>query len=97
KKLRKEIKTKRWWMFSWITSTGRVKDEELEDDKDKIAEFYRGEGYIDFDLKDVKQEMLTPSRMILHFVINEGRQYRVGAISFKGATLFSTNDIAKVL
>src|SRR6185369_16125429 len=34
KKLRKEIKTKRWWMFSWITSTGRVKDEELEDDKD---------------------------------------------------------------
>jgi outer membrane protein insertion porin family len=29
------------------------------------------------------------------FVISEGRRYRVGAIDFKGVTLFSTNDILK--
>jgi outer membrane protein insertion porin family len=97
KKLRKQLKTKRWWMFSWLTSTGRVKDEELEDDKDKLAEFYRNEGYIDFELKEVKQEMLTPTRMILHFIINEGRQYKVGAVGFKGNALFTTNELASVL
>jgi len=97
KKLRKQLKTKRWWMFSWLTQTGRLKDEEFEDDKDKIADFYRNEGYIDFELKEVKQEMLTPKRMILHFIINEGRQYKVGAIGFKGNALFNTNELAGTL
>jgi len=97
KKLRKEIKTRRWWMFSWITQSGRVKDEELEDDKEKLTDFYRNAGYIDFEIKEVKQEMLTPTRMILHFIVNEGRQYKVGAIGFKGPARFSTNDVARVL
>jgi outer membrane protein insertion porin family len=97
KKLRKALKTRRWWSFSWLTQSGRIKDDVLEDDKDKLAEFYREKGYIDFELKEVKQEFLTPKRVILHFVISEGRQYKVGAVSFKGAKLFSTNDLAKVL
>ena len=33
KKLRKEIKTHRWWMFSWITGTGKLKDEEFEEER----------------------------------------------------------------
>ena len=60
------------------------------------ADFYRNRGYIDFQLKEVKQEFLTPTRVMLHFVVNEGRQYKVGAVGFKGATLYSTNDLAKV-
>ena len=97
KKLRKVVKTRRWWMFSWITQSGRIKDEDLDDDKDKLADFYREKGYIDFELKEVKQEFLTPTRVILHFIISEGRQYKVGAISFKGVKLFNTNDIMKGL
>jgi outer membrane protein insertion porin family len=97
KKLRKEIKTRRWNWLSWITRSGRVKDDELEDDKDRLSEFYRDRGYIDFELKDVKQEFLTPTRVVLHFVVSEGRQYKVGAIGFKGPSLFSTNELANVL
>ena len=97
KKLRKTLKTRRWWMFSWITQSGKLKDDVLEDDRDKLSEFYREKGYIDFELKEVNQEFLTPTRMVLHFIINEGRQYKVGAIGFKGVTLFSTNDMLKVL
>ncbi|HWN94283.1 MAG TPA: outer membrane protein assembly factor BamA [Methylomirabilota bacterium] len=97
KKLRKVIKTRRWWMFSWITQSGRIKDEDLDEDKDKIADYYREKGYIDFELRDVKQEFLTPTRVILHFIIHEGRQYKVGAISFKGVKVFNTNDILKTM
>jgi outer membrane protein insertion porin family len=97
KKLRREVKTRRWWIFSWITQSGKLKDDVLEDDQDKLADFYRNQGYIDFQLKDVRQEFLTPTRVKLHFVINEGRQYRVGAIGFKGVTVYSTNDLSKVL
>src|ERR1043166_974848 len=97
KKLRKEVKTKRWWWLGVFSGAGKLKDDVLEDDKDRLAEFYRDQGYIDFELKEVKQEFLTPTRMILHFVINEGRQYKVGAISFKGASIFTTNELASVL
>ncbi len=97
KKLRKQIKTKRWWWLGWITGAGKLKDDQLEDDKDALAEFYRNQGYIDFELKEVKQESITPTRMILHFMISEGRQYKVGAVSFKGNALFTTNELAAVL
>jgi outer membrane protein insertion porin family len=97
KKLRKTVKTRRWWMFSWLTQSGRIKEEELEDDKDKLAEFYREQGYIDFEIKEVKQEFHSPTRVTLRFIIHEGRQYKVGAIGFKGVTLFDTNEIAQAL
>jgi outer membrane protein insertion porin family len=62
KKLRKQVKTKRRWMFSWLTGSGVVKDEQLEDDKEKLADFYREAGYIDFELKDVKTERTDRSK-----------------------------------
>jgi outer membrane protein insertion porin family len=49
KRLRRVIKTRRWWMFSWLTGSGKLKDEQFEDDKFKLLEFYQDEGYIDFD------------------------------------------------
>src|SRR5207237_3151948 len=98
KKLRKVLKkTRRHWMFSWLTGTGVLKDEELEDDKDRLAEFYRDAGYIDFELKDVRYLHETPRKVVVDFVMSEGQRYRVGAIDFKGVSVFSTNDILRRL
>src|SRR6266487_2394403 len=95
KKLRKTIKTRRHWMFSWLTGSGKLKDDQLEEDRDRLAEFYQNDGYIDFELKEIKYDYLEPTRLKLHFVISEGRQYRVGAIDFKGVNLFPTNDLMR--
>jgi outer membrane protein insertion porin family len=92
RKLRKEIKTRRHWMFSWLTGSGKLKEDQLEDDKEKLSEFYRNEGYIDFELKDLRYVYETPRRLVLHWVISAGRLSRVGAVDFKGVTLFSTNQ-----
>ena len=97
KKLRKQIKTKRWWWLGVFSGAGKLKDDVLEDDKDGLVEFYRNQGYIDFELKEVKQEYFTPTRMILHFIVNEGRQYKVGAVGIKGAATFTTNTLAELL
>jgi outer membrane protein insertion porin family len=94
-KLRKVIKTRRRWMFSWITQSGYFKDDVLEDDKEKLAEFYHDHGYIDFDIKDVKIVNPTPRSMIIRFIIYEGQQYKVGSVKFTGNKLFTTNDIVK--
>lgn len=93
-KLRRQIKTRRHWMFSWLTGHGFLKDEDLEEDRQKLLEFYQDHGYIDFDLKDVKFDNPTPREMIIRFIVYEGTQYRVGSITFTGNKLFSTNDIA---
>ncbi len=97
KKLRSAVKTRRHWMFSWLTGSGKLKDEVFEDDKEKLAEFYREAGYIDFDLKEVKFDYLTPKELVVRFNISEGNQYKVGAIEFKGNTLFSTQELNRRL
>src|SRR5688572_11287384 len=94
KELRKQIKTRDRWWLSWLTGSGVFKDEQFEEDRLKLAEFYRDKGYIDFEIKDVQFENPTPQKMIIRFHIYEGRQYRVGKIAFVGTTMLPTNAIS---
>ena len=96
-KLRRVFKTRRHWWLSWLTQSGTLKEEQLEDDKEKIAEFYRDAGYIDFELKEIQQIQIDPRQIELRVVVSEGRQYKVGAVTFKGVTLFPTNDVTAKL
>lgn len=96
-KLRKVVKTRRWWMFSWLTGSGKLKEDKLDEDREKLAEFYRKRGYIDFDLQDIKLEYPKTNRMVVHFQVFEGKPYKVGAVTFKGATMFPTNQADKLL
>ncbi|MCL5099315.1 MAG: outer membrane protein assembly factor BamA [Candidatus Omnitrophica bacterium] len=95
KKLRKVIKTRRHWMFSWLTGSGVLKEDQFDDDKEKLVDFYRNEGYIDFEIKDIKFDEINPKWMIIRFFVSEGRQYKVGKIDFKGNKLFTGADILK--
>jgi len=88
KKLRSVLKTRRAWMFSWITGSGKLKDEEFEEDKEKLVDFYRSAGYIDFAIKDVQFDYAEPTRLTIRFVVVEGLQYKIGSVTFKGITLF---------
>jgi outer membrane protein insertion porin family len=95
KQLRKVMKTRRHWMFSWLTGTGVLKKDEFEDDMDRLLEYYQSDGYIDFAIVDKKFVQTAPNRMVIHIVVSEGRQYRVGALTITGNTLFSTNDFIR--
>ncbi len=95
KKLRKVVKTRRWWMFSWITGSGVLKDEVFTEDKDKLMSFYQNEGYIDFELKDVQFDQINPKKMAVRFVVSEGQQYKVGSVEIKGNTSFTSEEIMK--
>jgi outer membrane protein insertion porin family len=97
KKLRGVIKTRRRWMFSWITGSGVFKDDQFDDDKEKLADFYREKGYIDFEIKEVQLEHPTAKTMVIVFIIYEGRQYKVGSVKFTGNKIFSAADIATAL
>ena len=94
KKLRKTIKTRKHWMFSWLTGSGVYKADQFEEDREKLTAFYREQGYIDFEIKDVQLERPTPKTMAVKITISEGRPYKVGAVSFKGTTFLPTNAVS---
>ena len=95
KRLRKVLKTRRNWMFSWLTGSGKLKDDVFADDKDRLAEFYHNEGYIDFQLKDIRIDRSSPKRVVLRLIVSEGQQYQVGSVTYEGNELFSSEEIAK--
>ena len=95
KKLRKTIKTRKHWMFSWITGSGVLKDDQFDEDKEKIIELYREKGYIDFEIKDIQFVYPTPTTMIIRFILYEGTQYKVGSVKFTGNKLFNVADISQ--
>lgn len=97
-KLRGEMETKKWWMFSWLTGSGRFKDDQFEDDLDKLRDYYREQGYLDVEIPQDKIVFSYPTQDKLLITINvtEGRQYRVGEINFSGNKLFATTLLKRV-
>ena len=94
RELRKQIKTRSRWMFSWITGSGVFKPDQFDDDKDALTQFYRNHGYLDFEIKDVKFDRPTTNKLVIQFYVYEGKQYKMGAITFTNATMLPANAIS---
>lgn len=99
RKLRKVVETRKWNIFSWLTDTGRFRDDRFETDFDKLRDHYRDAGYLDveIDSSKVRFDYPKPSRLVLTFVINEGRQYKLGSVSISGNTLYPTEKLLPLL
>ena len=93
RKLRKQLKTRRHWMFSWLTGSGKLKEDQFQEDQEKLKDFYWNEGYIDFDIKEVKLDHPSPTRMVIRFIVYEGQRYKVGSVEFKGNVRFTAEQI----
>jgi outer membrane protein insertion porin family len=93
KQLRKVLKTRRHWMFSWLTGSGVLQDDDFADDQDKIVEFYQNKGFIDFAVKDIQYDHPSPKWMVIRIIVSEGKPYKVGNLDISGNHLYSTNDL----
>jgi outer membrane protein insertion porin family len=97
KELRSELKTKKRWMFSWLLGTGYFQQEDFDGDRDRLADFYRNHGYLDFEIKDVKLDRPNTNAMVVKFFVNEGRQYKVGDVKITGSKIFTDAEIVSGL
>ncbi len=90
RKLRGEIETKKWNMFSWLTGGGRLKDEEFDTDLGKLRDYYKEEGYLDVEIAEdkISFDYPKPDRLVITIRVNEGRRYKVGEITFSGNKLY---------
>ena len=93
KELRGELKTKRHWMWSWLTGSGYFQQDDFDGDADRLNEFYHNHGYLDFEIKDVKLEHPTTNTLLVKYYLSEGHQYKVGSVKFSGEKVFSDATI----
>ncbi|HAB15239.1 MAG TPA: outer membrane protein assembly factor BamA, partial [Verrucomicrobiales bacterium] len=93
KRLRKVIKTRSWNWLGWLTGAGKFKEDQFEEDKEKLRDFYGENGYVDFEIKQVEFEFPRTNRMFIDFTVSEGSQFRVGQVTFEGNTVFPQGEI----
>ncbi len=92
KKLLGEMDTKKYGWFSWLLDTGRLKDDQFEDDLEKLRDYYRNEGYLDVDIAPEKviYDYPKPGKLVITIQVSEGREYHIGDISITGNKLHPT-------
>jgi outer membrane protein insertion porin family len=56
----------------------------LEQDLDKIREYYQNHGFIDVEIKEVRKDRTQKGPMIITIVILEGPQYHVRKMTVSG-------------
>lgn len=90
RRLRKEMETKKWTLISWLLGSGRLKDDEFDEDLIKLRDYYQEEGFLDVEIAEDKItfDYPKPERLVITIRVDEGRQYRVGETTFTGAKLF---------
>lgn len=90
RRLRKEMETRKWHMFSWLTGSGRFKDDKFDEDLDKLRDYYRELGFLDVAIAEDKITFDYPKAggLVITIRVEEGRQYRIGDITFAGNKLY---------
>src|SRR5213595_1075269 len=97
KVLRKQMKTRGKTPNYFMDKSGRLDEVQLEQDLDKIREFYQDHGYIDVEVKSVRRERTEKGPMVITVVISEGPQYHVRKLTVSGYQATSEDKIRALL
>ena len=95
--LRKQMKTKGKTIISALDKSGRLDETQLQDDVQKVREFYQNHGYIDVVVRDVRKERTSGGALHIVIAIDEGPQYHVGKLSFIGYKATSEDKLRAVV
>jgi outer membrane protein insertion porin family len=84
KVLRKQMKTRGRTLIYFVDKTGRLDEVQLQQDLDKIREYYQNHGFIDVEIREVRKDRTPKGPMIITIVIAEGPQYHVRKLTISG-------------
>ena len=91
------MKTQGQDAYSFIDKSGRLDEAQLEQDIDNIRELYQDHGYIDVEVKDVRERNAREGTMVLTIVVAEGPQYHVGKLTITGYKTTTEQKIRALL
>src|SRR6202030_1464283 len=97
KRLRKEMKTKENNLLGFVTGAGRLNNQQLDGDVQKLKELYQDNGYADAQISDVRVDRLDKKNVIITIYITEGPQYHVGTLTVDGLHIVTEPNFRKVI
>lgn len=81
----------RWWS-SWLYGTGRVNQDQLENDRNLIRQYFLDHGLIDATVSEALVEKIEDGDLRISFTVNEGELYTVGEVGATGDLLDSGEE-----
>lgn len=93
-KIRKQMKNKedRWWRG------GEFKPEQYQEDKEKIIEFYKKEGYLDAQIvSDSIWYGPQKKNLFIRIQLNEGEIFKFGQVSWSGNEVFDVEKLNQMI
>ena len=96
--LQGEMVTKEKGILSFLTKSGRIDVTKLDEDEDRVLDYYRNRGYLRVASSGFRREADKKGKVNLVMDINEGIKYTIGQIAFAGPMkVFSSAELTPVL
>ncbi len=92
KELKKSMATEEKDWLSWITDSGKLKRDLLEQDRSRIGAKYHNSGFIEAKISEPKITY-EGDGLVITFNISEGQRFRVGTIEIDGDIVGDKNDL----
>ena len=83
--------TSRSFLLSWLNGSGKLNQEKLSADSQKLERFYQNSGFLQAKVGDPMTSNAEGGGLIITFPIREGLRYQVGDVSIGGALLEDDN------
>jgi len=94
--LRNEMKTKQKGWFSFFTKSGRIDNVKLDEDLDRVLDYYRNRGYLRVSATTGRAPY-KDGRVDLVITIQEGSKYTVARVGFGAMRVFNASELAPAL
>ena len=95
-KLKKKMKNTKTKFFGRFWKKSKFIDEDYKDDLNSILEFYKEKGYRDARII-VDSVITNKNRISINIDLEEGNKYYFGDINFLGNTVYTDNQLLRVL
>jgi len=95
KKLKKQMITEEWGMFTSITGSGKYHETEWNDDLETVVGLYQKEGFVRARVVAVDNQWDSRGGITQTIRIEEGVRYRVRQIGFRGNDHFLRGELMR--
>jgi outer membrane protein insertion porin family len=96
REIKKAITTSEKGWLSFITDSGLMNKEKLEQDTAKIAAFYRNNGFVEAQIGE-PEIVKTEDWFYVYFNIDEGERYKCGTITLSGDLIAEETVLRKMI
>ncbi len=95
-KIKKVMETKEWWLFSFVSSGGYLKKDQLDTDMERVRNLYFNNGFLKVVVGEPEIVVDKEKKgMTIKLRISEGDQYKVASLDIIGNKLYDTDAIRK--